>query len=203
MIETLVVLANSVKHGQHCVAGKTVNGRNWIRPVADNNSKELDHEQAKYRNPYGRYLVKPLQKIQMEFSSHVPLAHQPENYLISDKEWIQNYNITIQEIPNYLDDPKTLWGNGHAVDSYVITSGIQNINQSLYLIEVQNLNLFLNDENKRRASFEFKGVNYNLPVTDPNFSRLVSGEQEHNNYLCISLAEEYNGKHYKIVATVL
>ena len=51
MIETIVIFANSVKHGQHCVAGKTVNGGKWIRPVADINGKELDHEQAKFSNP--------------------------------------------------------------------------------------------------------------------------------------------------------
>jgi len=202
MIETLIVFANSVKHSQHCVAGKTLGGGNWIRPVSDKNGKELDHEQAKYRNPYGRYLVKPLQKIQMEFASHVPLTHQPENYLISDKEWIQNYNISIPEIPNYIDDPADLWGNGNAVDSMMVSSGLLTISQSLYLVNVQNLNLFL-DGTKRRASFVFKGVNYNLPVTDPNFSRLANGEIEHNNYLCVSLGEEYNGRHYKIVATVL
>lgn len=202
MIETLVVFANSVKHRQHCVAGKALGSGNWIRPVSDINGKELDDEQAKFRNPYGRYLVKPLQKIQMEFISHVPLRHQPENHLISDKEWVQNYNIPIEEIPNYLDDPTDLWGNGNSIDSFLIISGTQNINQSLYLIEVQNLNLFL-DETKRRASFEFKGLSYNLPVTDPNFYRLVNGEMSHNNFLCISLAEEYHGRHYKIVATVL
>ena len=151
---------------------------------------------------YGKFLVKPMQKIQMELSGHVPLTHQPENYLISNKEWVQNYNITIQDIPEYLDDPLNLWGNGYAVDSIAVNSGAQTINQSLYLIKVENLNLILN-KSKRRASFDFKGVSYNLPVTDPNFTRLVSGQKKFNNYLCVSLGEEYNRKHYKIVATIL
>lgn len=57
MIETIVIFANSVKHGQHCVAGKTVNGGKWIRPVADINGKELDHEQAKFSNPVSRQSI--------------------------------------------------------------------------------------------------------------------------------------------------
>jgi len=75
-METIVIFANSVKHGQHCVAGKSLATGQWIRPVADANGKELDHEQAKYRNPYGRYLVKPLQKIQMELGANVPLRQK-------------------------------------------------------------------------------------------------------------------------------
>jgi hypothetical protein len=64
----IIVLANSVKHGQHCVAGKCINTGNWVRPVSNANGAELSHEQAKYQNPYGTFGVKPLQKIRMGFS---------------------------------------------------------------------------------------------------------------------------------------
>jgi len=164
-METIVVFANSVKHGQHCVAGKSVSTGQWIRPVADADGKELDHEQAKYRNPYGRYLVKPLQKIQMELGANVPLPHQPENYLITDREWLQHYNITPNEVPNFLDSPADLWGQGHAVDSIMISLGLVTIQQSLYLIHAPGLSLYRNEENKRRIAFSYNGSNYDLPVT--------------------------------------
>ncbi|CAM2747568.1 hypothetical protein VIOR103205_01090 [Vibrio ordalii] len=59
----VVVLANSIKHGQHCVAGKCVNTGKWIRPVSNLQGAELSHQQAKIQNPHGIFNVKPLQKI--------------------------------------------------------------------------------------------------------------------------------------------
>ncbi|BDS30909.1 dual OB domain-containing protein [Aeromonas caviae] len=105
----VVVFANSIKHGQHCVAGKCVNTGKWIRPVSNQQGAELSHEQAKYQNPYGIYGVKPLQKIKMGFSHHVPLLHQPENFLIDGNRWKQNYSIGIADLSNYVDEPTDLW----------------------------------------------------------------------------------------------
>ena len=202
-METIVIFANSVKHGQHCVAGKNLATRQWIRPVADVTGKELEHEQAKCRNPYGRFLVKPLQKIQMELDANVPLPHQPENYLVTDKEWIQTYKIEPEEVPSFLDYPEDLWGQGNAIDADLVNRGVITIQQSLYLISVPELELYKNEENKRRIEFLYNGVNYDLPVTDPNFDELLRREKEHHGFICVSLGEEYNGRHYKIVAAII
>lgn len=202
-METIVVFANSVKHGQHCVAGKSLSTGQWIRPVADASGRELDHEQAKYRNPYGRYLVKPLQKIQMELGVNVPLPHQPENYLLTGTEWLQEYKIEPQDVPRFLDSPADLWGHGHAVDASMISVGLITIQQSLYLIYAPDFNLYRNEENKRRISLSCNGSNYDLPVTDPNFDAFLNGEKESHGFVCVSLGEEYNGRHYKIAATLI
>lgn len=202
-METIVIFANSVKHGQHCIAGKSLATGQWIRPVADASGKELDHEQVKYRNPYGRYLVKPLQKIQMELGDNVPLPHQPENYLITNREWLQQYKIEPHEVPPFLDSPEDLWGHGHAVDTNMINLGLVTIQQSLYLISATDLNLYRNEENKRRIEFSYNGANYDLPVTDPNFDALLSGGKENHGFICVSLGEVYNGRHYKIAAAII
>jgi hypothetical protein len=86
MKRTIAIFANSVKHGLHCVAGKDVSSGEWIRPVANASGAELAHDQCVYVNPYGRYTVKPLQKIEMHLASHAPLINQPENYVIADGE---------------------------------------------------------------------------------------------------------------------
>nr|NIT59809.1 hypothetical protein [Fodinibius sp.]NIW44775.1 hypothetical protein [Gammaproteobacteria bacterium]NIW97406.1 hypothetical protein [Phycisphaerae bacterium]NIY28392.1 hypothetical protein [Fodinibius sp.] len=126
----VIVLANSVKHGQHCVAGKCLSTGRWIRPVSNEQGAELSHDQAKYQNPYGTYGVKPLQKIRMGFSRHVPLPHQPENFLIDGNLWQQNYSIGVAELPNYLDTPADLWGNGNRVQHASIILELYNITQS-------------------------------------------------------------------------
>ncbi len=198
----VIVLANSVKHGQHCVAGKCLSTGRWIRPVSNEQGAELSHDQAKYQNPYGTYGVKPLQKIRMGFSRHVPLPHQPENFLIDGNLWQQNYSIGVAELPNYLDTPADLWGNGNRVQHASIILELYNITQSLYLVQVEELNLYNTDEGKRRAAFVYNGMNYDLAVTDPKFDEIIQEQREVNGILCISLGEEYQGHCYKLVATI-
>lgn len=197
----IVVLANSVKHGQHCVAGKCVNTGKWIRPVSDVHGGELSHDQARYRNPYGMYGVKPLQKIRMGFAQHVPLLHQPENYLIDGNLWMQNYSIVKTDLPNHLDEPSSLWGEGDRVQHLRITQGLYRVNQSLYLVRVDGLDLYTN-EDRRRASFSYNGINYDLAVTDPQFDKIVREHTDVSGILCVSLGEEYQGYCYKLVATI-
>lgn len=198
----IIVLANSVKHGQHCVAGKCINTGNWIRPVSNANGAELSHEQAKYQNPYGTFGVKPLQKIRMGFSQHAPLSHQPENYLIDGNLWRQNYSISEAELVAYLDTPDDLWGHDNRVQHSLITMGLHNIDQSLYLVQVDNLNLYTTGDRKRRASFNYNGSDYDLAATDPKFDDILREQREVNGILCISLGEEYQGYCYKLVATI-
>lgn len=201
MVE-IVILANSVKHGQHCVAGKCVNTGRWIRPVSNPQGAELNHEQAKYQNPYGTYGVKPLQKIRMGFSRHVPLPHQPENYLIDGNLWHQNFSIGLGDLPQYLDEPVDIWGLDNRVEYARIISGVCSVTQSLYLIQVEGLRLYNKDDGKRRAFFTYKSITYDLAVTDPKFDEIVKDNRELNQILCVSLGEEHNGYCYKLVATI-
>jgi len=128
MNTTIVIFANSVKHGKHCVAGKVVGSQQWIRPVSDMNGAELSDQQCLYENPHGRFKVKPLQKIEMKLSRPAPLLSQPENHLISDEIWHQKYRIEKNEVSNYLDTPDSLWGTGNRERIYssvkLITEGV-------------------------------------------------------------------------------
>ena len=198
----IVILANSFKHHQHCVAGKLIDGSQWVRPVSDENGAELSHEQAKCENPHGSYNVKPLQKVIVGLDRHVPLINQPENYLIDDSVWQQNYKISEDELAQYLDTPDNLWGEADRVDFRMIQHGDIQIDQSLYLIEVDDLNLYVNRFEKRRASFTYNEDQYDLAVTDPNFDDLIENPDDLCGILCISLGEEFEGNCYKLVATI-
>lgn len=208
MRKVIVVFANSVKHGKHCVAGKDVQTKQWIRPVGDSAGAELDHNQCACVNPYGKYTVKPLQKVDIDLSAHSPLENQPENFLVGSGEWTQRYKIEPHEVAHYLDTPDTLWGTGNRVDFSQIENGTINIEQSLYLVKVVDLEIYKNTDNKRRASFLYNGNNYDLAVTDPNFENHVQNPQ-HQSVLCVSLGEKYDpagGENYfcyKIVATII
>ena len=199
---TLVILANSVKHHGHCVAGKCIKTRQWIRPVSNIDGGELNDDQVKYHNNYGTYHVKTLQKIEMQLLDRAPLQNQPENYLISNNPWQQRYNINITDLYHYLDRPYNLWGEGSYISYEYIESGWINIDQSLYLVNVEDLELYRNGYGKRRASFTYNNVKYDLAVTDPNFDDILYDGRKTNNILCISLGENFQGHCYKLVATI-
>lgn len=203
MKKTIVIFANSIKHHKHCVAGKCIETGKWVRPVSEMSGTELTNEQSKYTNKYGQYMVKPKQKIEMNFQTHAPLLHQPDNYLIDNSQWQQRFKIEDSEINQYLDTPSSLWGNSNLIPYSLIASKEVVISQSLYLIQTKNLTLYTPDVNKRRASFVYNGIKYDFPVTDPNFDRITSEGKSLSGILCISLGEEFNGNCYKIVATIL
>jgi len=203
MLKTnIVVLANSVKHNDHCVAGKCLSTKKWVRPVSDTSGAELTGEQASCRNPYGLFEVKPMQKVVVGLSQHSPLINQPENYVVDNSEWLQDYNIDDNQLLNYLDTPSDLWGAGDRVPYTNIVNGSTPISQSLYLVQVSNLMLYVRDSYRRRASFTYNGNDYDLAVTDPEFDKIVSDGKETNNILCISLGEVFYDNCFKLVATV-
>lgn len=200
--KNIVVLANSVKHHEHCVAGKCLTTKEWIRPVSDSYGAELTSAQASCRNPHGLFGVKPKQKITIGLSQHSPLVNQPENYVVDDSEWLQNYKIDDNQLLNYLDTPSDLWGPDDRVSYAQIVNGSIPISQSLYLVQVDDLRLYVRDSIKRRASFSYNGNNYDLAVTDPRFDEIVSEGKGTNNILCISLGEVFADNCFKLVATV-
>lgn len=198
----VIVLANSIKHKQHCIAGKCNRGGGWIRPVSDEQGAELSHDQARYQNKFGIYTVRPLQKIYMQFDKRVPLLHQPENCLINDQLWTQNYVINACDLSDYLDQPHDLWGDDNKIEYNLIRFGDYKVKQSLYLVQVDNLELYTTDQGKRRASFAYNHIEYDFAVTDPRFDEIVSKQYKVSGILCISLGEVYQGYCYKLVATI-
>ena len=205
---TIVIFAKSVKLKKHCVAGKVVNSHQWIRPVSNMEGAELSDQQCSYKNPDGEFkIIKPLQKIEMNFSGPAPLKNQPENRLISGKIWQQKHRIEENEISSYLDTPASLWDTGDKVIYSQIENGSIVIDQSLYLIQASGLQLY-KKKGKRRATFSYAGIQYDLAVTDPNFDKHLEGP-ENQQILCVSLAEKFiptgssNYSCYKIVTTIL
>ncbi len=138
----------------------------------------------------------------MSFRAHAPLAHQPENYVIDGSTWRQNYKIPDEELNHYLDQPNDVWGGTDRVHHDSIVSGQIVVDQSLYLIAVNNLNLYKNQYDRRRASFSYRGIRYDLAVTDPNFDRITQSNEAVRGILCISLGEEYQGNCFKLVASI-
>lgn len=203
MNETIIILANSIKHGLRCVAGKSINTGRWVRLVADPEGEAVSPDQASYTNNYGRFVAKPLQKIVMNIARPVPLTHQPENVLC-EPGWVQNYNIGMGDLPRYEDHPESLWGEGNRINAEEVALGGRLIEQSLYLVKVEDLNPYWTLDRRRRVTFRYRGIEYDLPATCINFDKIQSGEVAHDNFVVASLGEAHtDGFHYKIIATIL
>jgi len=203
----VVVLANSIKNNQHCVAGKLVSNGQWVRPVSNELGGELSDAQARIQNPHGTFKVKPLQKVMIGLATHAPLINQPENYVVDGSTWRQNYRVAANDLVNYIDKPSDIWGMSDRVDYAKIQSGEINVGQSLFLLSVTNLRLFMSNNSKRRASFTYNNHQYEFAATDPNFDGLINNQTELENIICVSLAEPlelYSGETFcfKIVASI-
>lgn len=204
MKKEIVILANSLKNQARCVAGKCISTKQWIRPVGDSQGKALANNQITVKNWKGQtWQLKTLQKAEINFSHHVPLINQPENYLIDGSQWIDKFKIQIADLTYYLDSPNDLWGSGDRVNYGLIQSS-KHINHSLYLIQVNNLRLYT-QYGKRRGTFNYSNQQYNFACTDLNFDNILQNRSFidfQNAILCISLGEPWNGDCYKLIAAI-
>ena len=210
----LVIFANSVKTGQHCVAGKEIKTKQWVRPVSSENGGSLSDSIVKYPNKGRLWEVKPLDKILIKFNKPAPLKNQPDNWMISEQTWETRYKITRDEVYSYRDTPENLWlkqdclqDRQDRVDFESIKTGNYKISQSLYLIFVDKINLYtrnrLDKGLQTRGNFEYNGMQYDFALTDPNFFHDLNQKTLENKFLCISLGAELNGYCYKIIASVI
>jgi hypothetical protein len=175
----------------------------WVRLVADVAGAAITRDQASFSNKYGSgFLCKPLQKIIMNIARPVPLRHQPENVLC-EPGWVQDYSLTVADLHQYEDHPNSLWGEGMRISATEILVGAA-IDQSLYMVKVENLNLRMLLDNKRRVTFRYNNIEYDLPSTCPDFDKILAGEIAHSNYIVASLGEQHtDGYHYKIIAAII
>lgn len=210
MYKDILILANSIKHGGKCIAGRDINTDEWFRIVSTADGDQIPSNIAKYNNCYGTQNLYPLKVIRVHYTSTVPLPAQPENILNDTThiwEQVDPYRKDISELNDFLEYPADLWGTGNSINDADVMSGAININQSLYLVKVEQLELLRvveEEKTRRRAKFVYNGVEYYFPVTDPSFDRIYNGESPQHSILCISLGENFsaNNRHYKIVAGI-
>jgi hypothetical protein len=206
----ILVLADSrkkregVNQSGYCVAGKDLNSNAWIRIVASPAGGALTWAQKAILDQSGTISHEPLWKtLDIQPGSHVPLNYQPENYLIAEVPW---HEVTIPNINITYDNPPDLWGDGDRIHKNLILTGNIIIKQSLYFVQVNNLDLYKNNYSRRRMAFDYNNIHYDLAATMENqiFDDMLHGRIQHRNSLVISLGEpwEKDDCHYKLIASI-
>lgn len=200
-----VVFASSIKHGGRCIVAKDFDSKKWFRFVSDKNGSAIPYEKAMFYNELYKksYLLIPLKVVSIPIDSESPILGQPENVILGDGSINQVEPFVVNDISGFLDNPDDLWGKGDCVSD----EDVSTITQSIYLIKPKNAKLEseINDFDgklKRYVSFKYNMIDYRLPCTDPKFDSLLK-ENFSVQALCISLGENFNGYHYKIVASIL
>lgn len=221
----IIILANSIRSNQRCIAGKElINSNNigcWIRPISSNSEGEISLTESRLQDNQQPMVF---DIVEIEFDDNENNEYQPENFFIKISPWIKKGIYHKENINLLQDSPEDLWyENSYRTDRISVES-LNNKKpiESLYLIKINSFQLELYTEDtpwgikhRRRAIFDYKNKHYNLPITDPAFGDIycndipaVNEEKKVKSfddtcYLCVSLAKEFNGYHYKIVATII
>jgi len=208
LYKEIVCLANSYKNDPgRCVAGKDIKDRKWVRPVSASPRGELFKEQMAFSNGE---IPQPLDIIKIPFDSAKSTVCQPENILIGGGKWQKIGVFPKSRLIELCDAPQTIWFNSGGNNDRIPVEYFQNakIESSLYLIKPKSMKIV--QAKKARAIFQHKSVEYNLVITDPivkaEFNKKGSGTydlSEKELYLCLSLAEAFQGFCYKLVAAII
>ena len=220
--KTILCLANSVKYGGRCVAGREASVRgfgSWIRPVSDRAGEEVSEAERCYA---GGAEPRVGDLITIPLARPVPHDYQQENHLIEpNTRWVRTGVVRWSALQLAVDDLEgPLWVNGsssfNGVNDRVLEATARKMASSLYLVHPRQLKLIARDEGgndrpvkrRTRASFSLGGVPYELAVTDPEiqakYSTLGLVESAVSEaLLTVSLGEPFNGYAYKLVAAVI
>ena len=216
-IKKIICLANSRKLSGRCVAGKEVLASGygcWIRPISARPSAEVSEDERRYENGTEPKL---LDIVEIPIIGASPHLHQSENYVIdAAATWLKKGEVPLSEVRNLLDKPSSLWVNGDSsrfgLNDRVRQDLASKLTNSLLLIEPEGATIMVQQEgtSKRRvrAEFKYQGAAYRLIVTDPLAEQVFLGKPNgkyplKNVNFCVSLAEEFDGSCYKLVAGVI
>jgi len=214
MLIRFVCLANSFKEGGRCLAGieldnnnnpKLENGRpKWVRPICNTIHGEVHTFLVAH--------VHLLDIIEVDVTGY-PLekSHQSENVLFRETSINILGRFAAHGLGELCDKRKMIFGNtGKALSEEAIGA----LSFSLMLISVDRFEVVEKmyaekaERMKLRLVFTYKGIEYDLPITDPifihNYQRDPGFTQGiANAYLCLSLAIPFNDWYYKLVPGII
>ncbi len=212
----MVCLAKSKKLGATCVAGLEWDGTTrgeWVRPVGDRPSEAIVDDEMAFRDG-GQ--VSLLDVVDIDFREHRPHACQVENHLIAhEHRWRKVGKLNPQQLRQLADEPPDLWGteNHGYIRDRIPTEKADTLASSLILVRLESPSVEVTVWPERttvRVDFDYRGVHYNMTVTDLAFRErfVATGAGDYplakETYACLSLGEPDpdHGFRFKLAAAV-
>ena len=219
VIKTLVCLANSRKLSGRCVAGMVDDDSGeWVRPVSDRLNREVSARERQYEDGTEPNVLDIVSVPLLRPESH---NFQSENWLLDpDYYWKKTGKVGWRGLLSLEQCPSSLWSNGsstyHGNNDHILIEEALTLSDSLKLIRVTDLTLHMHvpgamfGDQKRvlRARFSYRGHEYILRVTDPEYELEYQAKPEGvyelgESFLTVSLSEPFEGYVYKLVAAII
>ncbi len=217
-IKRIVCFAISYKRGGRCIAGKVVGSGEWIRPVSDRPTEELNFFEYCYEDYTSPRL---LDVIDVPLLRAAPHTRQTENHVIQKERWVRRGTLPRDDLEKYRESPESIWANtgstkGGGLYDCMSAQIAAQFNYSLLLIRRKLLTVEVGTSTWEgrttktcRGRFTYRDVKYGLKITDPvvvaAYKNKEVGEYAIDNvYLCLSLTEPYkeDGRCHKLIASV-
>lgn len=219
VIKRLLLLANSRKFNERCVAGREVlpDGIGaWIRPVSSSEHGEVDRYARQYAQGVEPEVV---DVVEVGLSEPMPHALQPENWLLDRRQlWRRVGRARWDDLKRCADTAGPLWFDGYhsppGENNCIRVADAGQARSSLNLIKVEAVMLARHPSDggagaRLQGQFDFDGVSYKLWITDQVYEAdyLNRPAAEHvlgECYLTVSLTENaVHDFHYKLIAAII
>lgn len=208
-----VILANSWKHAPgRCIAGREIaysahslgTPGNWIRPVSNFGEGELYANHC-LTSDGGPIALLDIFDIPVIAKCTDPL--QPENWLVaSGIAWQRVSTWPSASLNVLLETPAGLWPQSGCRPDRVTSAHLRGNPpaQSIYLIPLETCSILPDgwSAGRYRLWFTYTGGPYNLKITDPAIAPSTALGGTSPIAATISLAPEFNGHHFKLVAAI-
>lgn len=217
----IVLLANSRKHQERCLAGREISDQlysGWVRPVSDRPGEGLNFCERQYQDRSEPAVLHIIDVPLIRPNAH---ACQTENWLASPNDWwVKQGVLTWDQAARLAETPATLWVNGFSTQNGIndeIPQAHGNLlTNSICMIRVPAVSVHVftgYDRKKVHASFRYGGANYRFSLTDsvmePQYKAAPLGTSNLGEcLLTISLSEPFTKNdgsvcQYKLVAAII
>ncbi|MBI2435926.1 MAG: hypothetical protein HYV26_23980 [Candidatus Hydrogenedentes bacterium] len=213
----IVVLANSWKHGDYCLAGIDIETGQWVRPVTELEDGRL----PKKRMQLDGYWPKLLDVLDLPLAPDGPdFGFECENRALLPGPWRRVGRVPLEDMHLYVEQPEFVLHNAERHVTLVEMQAKPFVERrTLMLVRVEGLHLHdANtvpfDKPQWRGTFQWGAATLVVPITDPVFcDRLNKGHRPTGPcLLTVSLGMPYKSPHdpagtppacWKLIAGVL
>lgn len=224
----IVILANSWRHRGHCIAGKDLQTREWIRPI--NKGEENLPDPFTFSNGALRKLCgnssgpELLDCYRVFLEEECPTEIQPENWYVHPKTWERLGRLSVADLRKLEDKPSFEWLGSR--DIYSKFNGTDRIRHSEIMKKPLKSSLLFINLNKTehslefgqrdypgrrsqdRVKFSYDSVDYDLAITATHLSdlrrKMDDDEILNNCYMTIGIGSDaYYNDHYKFVVALI
>ena len=220
-IKRIVCLAKSNREGGFCVAGKELNHGGvgpWIRPIGTGLDEAVNPSICQYVDGTELGLR---DVVEVSLRRHAPSGHQQENWMLDEsRPWRKVGELSRKYVGNTVDtDYTTLWGVGCSSSTgrndCVETSDVYEYSDSLRLVHVEDLTVVVRDypsesgaRRRVQGRFSFGRSEYAMWIKDVKCESFYANARPQevtfrNRHLAVSLAKDYEGRCYKLIAGII